>query len=334
MIKLRHLLTEGTGELTPRDIYNFYFLFFVSSYHPEALQTQYGKFIQDEYLKTLKAKYVSVFKHLIYEQIVKYVKLGRVDQDFPKEKLNPNLSGAELAGLMKKTFRSDMNRRNNVWDLAAEFLTKLETSTNAKDTFLMIDRLNAAVHNTQTAILGKVSYDLSKVYDKIHHSKSPNELLPFIDKDIRNLLDQKSETDSGGMFRESEPDFYGTADKKIDGGTPYGRATDVPQFSGRGGNDKKGSGNEDPKKDFKQFPLEERHETVKVSRADRENPEFMAGLKQGAIDKGYDVDRDLTGYSKDFIRGYRSVPQDSKWDKFNSKLTGFLANLGNSYGQR
>lgn len=191
MIKLRHLLNENTGELTSRDIYNFYFLITVASYHPEALKTDYGSFIESEYLKPLKAKYVSLFKKLMYDQLVKYVKRGRIDPDFPTNKLNPNLSGAELTSLMQKTFRSDMQRRNDVWNMAGEFLSKLEAAHNPKDIYLMIDRLNASVHNTQTSILGKVSYDLVHTYDKIHNVKSIKELLPFVDKDLKQLLSQE-----------------------------------------------------------------------------------------------------------------------------------------------
>lgn len=217
MIKLRHLINENTGELTPRDIYNFYFLMTVASYHPEAVQTDYGKFIQDEYLKALKLKYTSLFKGLMYDQLRKYVSRGRVDADFPKEKLadGPStMSAGELLALMQKTFRSDMQRRNDVWILAGSFLKQLESATTPKDIYLMIDRLNSAVHNTQTAILGKVSYDLTKVYDRIHKAKSLNDYNQMVDKDLRQLLNQINEN--------KDIDFFGTADKRITSDTPNG----------------------------------------------------------------------------------------------------------------
>jgi hypothetical protein len=190
VIKLKILLCEAVGELSTRDIYNFYYLFTMSSYSPEALKTDYGKFIQEEYLKSFKLKYVSLFKKLLYEQIVKYVERGRIDADFPKEKLSPDASSSVMLELIKKTFRSDMKRRNDVWIMAAEFLQNLESSQYPKDIYIWVDRLNSAVHNTKTAILGKASPELERAYDKVHHAKSIKDYEALVDKNLRQLAHQ------------------------------------------------------------------------------------------------------------------------------------------------
>jgi len=322
MIKLRHLLNEGSGELTTKDIYNFYFLFTIASYQPQALQTDYGKFIKDEYLRVLKLKYTTLFKRLLFEQIKKYVVRGRIDPDFPKEKLAegaPSLDANELLTLIKKTFRSDMQRRNDVWIMAAEFLSNLEASSTSKDIFIWIDRLNATVHNTQTAILGKVSYDLVAAYDKVHQAKSLNDYKPLVDKDLRQLLIQSTD-------ESVEDELLGG--KKISADTPKGFSP-TPVF-------KDTSSNTDPNKDEPSnkefdFPLEETN--LKVSNSDKDNHMFMSGLKIAIQDKKQGNKRNLKDLPEDFIRGYKSIPQDSWWDKINNRLTTFASQLGKSYGK-
>jgi len=80
-------------------------------------------------------------------------------------------------------------------------------------------------------------------------------------------------------------------------------------------------------------PLEESN-TVHVSKADRANEDFMAGLKQAAIDKGQDAKCDLADKTPDWVRGYNTVKRSTWWDKANDKLTGWAANLGNSMARR
>lgn len=265
------MLENTGGILSPRDIYNFYFLWTIQSYHPELLRTDYGKFIKDEYLNNFKAKYMAIFKRLLFEQIKKYVSRGRIDPDFPVDKLTPEASATELQALMQKTFRSDMKRRNDVWNMAAEFLTNLEKAKD-KDIFLWINQLNNAVHNTNTQILGKVSHDLVHAYDMTDKAHSYKDYQQFVDKDLRQLLSQETE------LQESN--------------------------------------------------------TVQIHKVDRNNPDFMKGLTQGAIDKRDNGNTDLKDKSEDFKRGYLTakppVRKDSWYDRMNNKVTGWLADLGNS----
>ena len=191
-IKLRELLNESIDNIGVSDIYNFYYLFALSVYHPQTLSTDYGRFIQDEYLKKFKAKYVSIFKRLVVEQLQKYYSRKRIDPDFDINKANVNSPAQVLQGLMKKTWRSDMVRRNESWELVCDFLTNLENSSSTKDTYLYVDRLNSVVHNTQTKVLDKMpgGYQLIRAYNQIHRAKSVSEYEQFVDKDIRQLNSQ------------------------------------------------------------------------------------------------------------------------------------------------
>lgn len=209
MIKLKSLLSESVSSISPKDIFNFYYLFSVASYHSQAMQSDYGKFICDEFLKNFRKKYTILFKKLMYEQLEKYVRRGRIDSDFPKEKMADGVStlnSSELLTLMKKTFRSDMKRRNDVWIMAGEFLSNLESAQTSKDIFIWIDRLNSTVHNTQTLILGKKSPELVMAYDKVHNAKSINDYVQFVDKDIRDLLDQEVTTEAKKQITISDED--------------------------------------------------------------------------------------------------------------------------------
>ncbi len=60
----------------------------------------------------------------------------------------------------------------------------------------------------------------------------------------------------------------------------------------------------------------------------------MAGLKAALLDKSNDTSRGLNGQTSDFIRGYKTLPTDSWWDKFNNRLTQKVADFGKSYGKR
>ena len=192
-IKLRELLTESLDNISISDIYNFYYLFALSVYHPQSLATDYGRFIQDEYLKKFKSKYISIFKKLVVEQLQKYYSRKRVDSDFDVNQVSINSPSSVLQNLMSKTWRSDMTRRNESWEMVCDFLTKLENASSVKDTYLYVDRLNSVVHNTQTKVLGKMEggYQLIWAYNQIHHAKSISEYEKFVDKDIRQLNNQE-----------------------------------------------------------------------------------------------------------------------------------------------
>lgn len=284
MIRIKRLINEihDVETITPKDIYNFYYLWHIAVNDPSLVQTPFGKETQDYYLKQLKEKYVRLFTKLLTKQIHKYVQRGRIDPDFPKDVDVLNMADtAKLLELMKKTFRSDMTRRNDRWILVAEYTQNLAKSNTAKQMYLWIDRLNNSVHNTQTRVMDKFQNyytELNKAFDIVFHANSIRELRHLVDKDLRDLSDQGEAGHPDELTTESN--------------------------------------------------------TVKIKRSDRENEEFMLGLKVGVQDKASGTKRDLTGFSNDFVRGYKTVPKEKWWDKFNDKLTQWAADFGHSYGKR
>lgn len=73
---------------------------------------------------------------------------------------------------------------------------------------------------------------------------------------------------------------------------------------------------------------------TKISRVDLENPQFMSGVNLAIQDKKQGNRRKLRGLPDDFIRGYKSVGQESWWSLVNSKLTNWASRFGQSYGDR
>lgn len=73
---------------------------------------------------------------------------------------------------------------------------------------------------------------------------------------------------------------------------------------------------------------------VKIARADLENPTFMSGVNLAIQDKKQGNRRKLSGLPDDFVRGYKTVGQESWWSIVNSKLADWAARFGQSYGDR
>lgn len=191
MIKMRALLLEVVGGLNPSDIYNFYFLWGLYVNSPAVFKSDYGEFTLNEYCKNFRIKYLKLYKQLLAEQLTKYAIRTRIDPDFDATKISPDAPASVLWELMKKTFRSDMQRRNDVWSIIGEYTTALENAKNPKDIFLAIDRLNASVHNTNTSVLGKFmgGRSLMTAYNAVS-DHNPMYWKQYVDKDIRQLDSQ------------------------------------------------------------------------------------------------------------------------------------------------
>lgn len=190
MIKLKELLLEAvSGNITPSDIYNFYFLFYYNSHEPALFNTDYAKEMEHEFLTSIKNKYLITFKELLAEQINKYISHKRIDADFPVSSVSGKDSAEKLAMLMAKTYRSDLKRRNDVWNVAAEGVVKLEKTSNPKMLYLPLNSLNMVVHNTQTKILGKLTSgcELLQALDACANV-DPKYYVGRVSKDLRNIL--------------------------------------------------------------------------------------------------------------------------------------------------
>ena len=73
-------------------------------------------------------------------------------------------------------------------------------------------------------------------------------------------------------------------------------------------------------------------ETLNTTPQDQDKLEFVHGQQQAMKDKkiGYEFGaRNLSEYSKAFGKGYKSV-YGGWWDRFNTKLTDFVAGMGSS----
>lgn len=202
MILLKTLISEElVGEkLSAGDVYNFYYLWYISNTVPKAVSTDYGREVMKTYIRALKDKYVRLFKDILVKQLIKYIKRKRVDSDlflYPINISSNQISTSELKKLMNKTFRSDMKNRNDQWNMVADFVDKLNSSTMTADMFIYINQLNNAVHNTGTTIMRKFynfNNELRPAFDMVDKIRSDNhwELLKKLvsNKDIRDLLDQ------------------------------------------------------------------------------------------------------------------------------------------------
>jgi len=291
MIQFRKLVKEihDVETISAKDIFNFYYLWHFAVNEPKLANTSYSKEVIGYYTQQFKQKYLRLFSKLLYKQLAKYVSRGRVEPDFPTQMVTPSASPKDLAMMMKKTFRSDMKRHNDRWDLICDFTENLSNSTSAKDIFTWVNQLNNAVHNTKTNVLDKFpNYysELVKAFDTVAKAKNMETLKGFVDKDIRDLQNQNA--------TEDEPPNPDSFDECVAEGLS------------------------------KVVFCES-----EVSYADRHNHEFVSGFRIAVQDKKTNSYRDLKGYSPDFIRGYKTVKRVGWWDKANARLTQWASNLGN-----
>ena len=200
MINVKRLLKEihDTDTVYPRDIFNFYYLEFVTGRYPEVTQTPYGKEVVGYYLQQLRAKYVRLFRKLLYSQLMKYLQRSRIDPMFDKGKLKTDAPTADLKDLMAHTFRSDMTRRNVVWNAVAGYADGLDSATSPRDIFVNINGLNNAIHNTGGRIIDdpmkvpnyRELRDAFNTVDKIKNENQWSLIKGMVDKDIRELMNQ------------------------------------------------------------------------------------------------------------------------------------------------
>lgn len=176
----------NTKYLTTTDIYDFYFLTTALSYdqiHSEDLS------VAEFYLNDICQLYLQSFKQLLIDQIEKYYKRNRVDADFSYYSLK-TANFEKIKELINKTFRSDMVRRNDVWNLIAANLLNLSKAGSIKIKCFYMDRLNNCVHNTGDLVLDKFpnGYKLMNAFDIVHNSKTPKEFARFVSPEIRKLM--------------------------------------------------------------------------------------------------------------------------------------------------
>jgi hypothetical protein len=187
---------EGLGNtLTPTDVYDFYWICTALSY--EQLADEDVR-IAHFYLKELQDLYVMVFTELLTKQIEKYVQRGRIDMvqgkpafDVIQIRQAPfHQRPALIKSMMAQTYRSDMQRRNEVWDQIADHLYNLANTGAINRICFYIDRINNSVHNTKTLVLDKLSNgpQLLQAFENCHRARNPRQFARFVSPEVRRLV--------------------------------------------------------------------------------------------------------------------------------------------------
>jgi hypothetical protein len=193
--------------ITPTTLYNFYHIATLES--QGRLKSDYAQGVVKEYLDIYKRRYVDAFTKMVEEQIAKYIGRRRTDPGITMETLEAAKGDpAALDGLMQKTFRSDMKRRNDVWNFVTEYLRGLHEAKSTKDIIFFIDRLNNAVHNTNELLFSKFrnAGDLLETFDTIHRARDERAYGRNVDKTLRELEDfDKGPTD---QFMPSSQELF------------------------------------------------------------------------------------------------------------------------------
>lgn len=112
------------------------------------------EFVINEQSVKIKNHYLDSFKQLLTKQIQKYIDRDRIDKEIKNINLK-NASVGKLYTLIKKTYRSDMQRRNVRWEKLAELLVDLKNQKQSSNILEKCDRINNLVHNTRTSMLDK-----------------------------------------------------------------------------------------------------------------------------------------------------------------------------------
>lgn len=174
------------ANLSRQDIYDFYFMVF--EFRNITSPTAFQRSEVEEFLKYIINIYLDQFGNLIIAQLEKYLQRKRHDTDssgkpvFDIEKIK-KMSGYEkyenLDKAMKSTYRSDMTRRNDRWNMLTDYLRQLaQTHVSIPDAIFIIDRINNTVHNTHELMLTKFKngYALKQAFDEVHAMRNAEQL--------------------------------------------------------------------------------------------------------------------------------------------------------------
>lgn len=173
--------SKETG-ITPRLIYNFYFLY---TYSQTVEMDSVGHFLVNDFARRIKEVYLFEFKRIVFDQLMKYERRGRIDSDFM---IGDSFEKMDI--LMRKTYRSDMKRRNVNWEMLTGLLVSLDRAVEAYRIFFLVDRINNCIHNTGGSMMGKFinGGELTLALDRCHRLVDLREFRPFIDREYRRLV--------------------------------------------------------------------------------------------------------------------------------------------------
>ena len=191
------------GGITPKTLYNFYHLATLES--QGRIKSEYGQGLMREYLNIYKQRYLETLAPLVSDQIKKYIGRGRVDEPVTEESLSAAANDpVALDELMRQTYRSDMRRRNDVWNNITEHLKGLAAAGTTRDIIFRIDRLNNAIHNTNELLFSKFKNagELMDAFEAINDARDERAYARNVDKDLRQI--EEFEGGPGARFMPRE----------------------------------------------------------------------------------------------------------------------------------
>jgi len=207
-------MMPGEG-ITPKTLYNFYHLATLES--QGRIKSEYGQSLMKEYLDVYRQRYLDTIGPLVADQIRKYIGRGRVDEPVTEEALEAAINDPEkLDELMRQTYRSDMKRRNDVWNNITEHLKGLEAARTPRDIIFRIDRLNNAIHNTNELLFSKFSNaaDLLDTFEAINAARDERAYARNVDRDLRQIEEFEGGPGARFMPAEARGAFYHGTDKR------------------------------------------------------------------------------------------------------------------------
>ena len=165
-----------SDSISPYDIFSFYYCEHISD-HP----------VKIEFLKELKEKYVNIFRKVLQTQLNKYHRRQRIDPEFNPEHIETN-DLASINQAMNQTYRSDMVRRNDNWNLLAEYVYELSKSNTPKRITFYIDRIHNTIHNTGEIMLSKLgnARELMNAFN-VAHTANINALRYYSYPELKNI---------------------------------------------------------------------------------------------------------------------------------------------------
>ena len=207
-----------SSELDVSDIYNFY----LAALLYQNIEEGDKEAIRDTLLR-IKSIYIDAFKVVVKEQLKKYLSRQRTDGSFTLIDVSTAKSFSSLDEFMNRTYRSDMKRKNDVWNEVTKYLSLIEKENKSDKLIYLIDRLNNCIHNTQESILTKFDngYELVEAFDTAHTASvrelrglaTDNRLKKMLVR-YRYLLDENIKNpDDYASRRTAEADWLGSHDK-------------------------------------------------------------------------------------------------------------------------
>jgi len=184
------------SDIQPMDIFTFYFIAYLMQTRGHEIEFRdFGMFVRE--LEAIKRKYLNTFSDVIENQLVKYINRGRHDKDsegrplFDLDRIARRPMAdrlAELRSAMNTTYRSDMQRRNVVWNALAEHVENLAKAKKPESLIYYIDRVNNQVHNVPETVLYKIEngHELARAFDIAHQAQDPTDYINEVKPSIVN----------------------------------------------------------------------------------------------------------------------------------------------------